>query len=84
MADKVMEHRIMNNFSGKRKIVFLGDSLTDFYPLQDFFPDFSLCNRGIAGETSSDVIRRIDDVFTLEPEVLFLQIGINDFITGPR
>ncbi len=84
MADKVMEHRIMNNFSGKRKTVFLGDSLTDFYPLQDFFPDFSLCNRGIAGETSSDVIRRIDDVFTLEPEVLFLQIGINDFITGPR
>ncbi|OQC10868.1 MAG: GDSL-like Lipase/Acylhydrolase [Tenericutes bacterium ADurb.Bin087] len=68
------------------KIVFLGDSLTDFFPIQDFFPGVKIYNRGIAGDTTKDILKRIDNVVALQPRKLFLQIGTNDLAkaSSPR
>lgn len=64
------------------EIVFFGDSLTDFYPIQDFFPDHVIYNRGIAGDTTTDLLKRIKNVTVIKPKKVFLQIGTNDLGKG--
>lgn len=78
-AVKAEDFRIMDEFRKNREILFLGDSLTDFYPIEEF-TDEKVVNRGIAGDTTDDVMRRIDEATGLKPKRLFLQIGINDMI----
>jgi len=69
-----------NQFSEKNKIVFIGDSLTDFYHTDEFFYNFDTYNRGIASDTTSGVLDRLqDNVINIEPSKIFLQIGTNDF-----
>lgn len=68
----------------KQPIVFFGDSLTDFFPIQDFFPTYPIYNRGVAGDRTRDLIHRIDDVIHLQPKKIFIQIGTNDLGEGIR
>jgi|SRR5690554_137318 len=59
--------------------IFLGDSLTEFYRLDEFFPNLNVYNRGIAANTSIDVLNRLEDnVIKMKPKKVFLQIGTND------
>lgn len=69
---------ILNEDFVADSIVFLGDSLTDFFPLQDFFPQYLIYNRGIAGDTTKGVLNRISNIIQLQPKKIFLQIGTND------
>lgn len=70
-----------NSFSSKNQIVFLGDSLTDFYQIEEFFHDYKVYNRGIASDTTKGVLERLEDnVIQIEPRKVFLQIGTNDYI----
>lgn len=82
-ANKADDFHIMDKYRQNRETVFLGDSLTDFYPIEEF-TDLKTVNRGIAGDTTDDVMRRIDEVIALEPKRLFLQIGINDMIRNGK
>ncbi|MCK7487993.1 MAG: GDSL-type esterase/lipase family protein [Bacillus subtilis] len=67
----------------KGGVVFLGDSITDLYPLQTYFPERVLINRGIGGDTTTGLLERLDDtVIVLEPTVLVLLIGVNDLSLG--
>lgn len=61
-------------------IVFVGDSITEAYPLCEMFPiGYPLFNRGISGETSIELLERIDSqILTLKPKKVFLLIGTND------
>ena len=77
---KIHDFKILNKYAPNNPIVFLGDSLTDFFPLNEYFHNGIICNRGIAGDTSIDILNRLDDVTCLNPSILFLQIGINDVI----
>jgi lysophospholipase L1-like esterase len=62
-----------------RPIVFLGDSLTASCEWRELFGSRALIlNRGIGGDTSAGVLRRIDSVATLKPLAVFLMIGAND------
>ena len=49
------------------KIVFLGDSLTDYVKFDEIFPDLRIKNRGIAGDTTAGVLNRLDEVISLKP-----------------
>ena len=62
------------------KIVFLGDSLTDYVKFEEFLPDVKIKNRGIAGDTTVGVLKRLDDIISLKPSKLFLLIGTNDIV----
>ncbi|MCL1919364.1 MAG: GDSL-type esterase/lipase family protein [Peptococcaceae bacterium] len=60
-------------------IVFLGDSLTEFFAIDEFFRDVTTYNRGIYGDTTYGVINRLDEsVFNVNPSKVFLLIGAND------
>ncbi|MCX5775404.1 MAG: GDSL-type esterase/lipase family protein [Firmicutes bacterium] len=58
--------------------VFFGDSLTDFFPISEFFPGKVIYNRGITGDTTEQLLGRIDTVTAIRPKAVFLQIGTND------
>ena len=60
-------------------IVFFGDSITDYYKINEFFPDVNIINSGISGDEASDLLERIEkDVYRYNPSKVFLLIGIND------
>ncbi len=62
----------------KVKTLFYGDSITDNFPLQEFFPNASLLNRGIGGDNVNGLYFRMeDDVFPYNPEQVVMMIGIN-------
>ncbi len=73
------EFKIYNRFAKPNGIVFVGDSLTQRYPLNEFYPGFPVYNRGIDGDTTIGVLKRLDlSIFDLKPKVVVLQIGTND------
>lgn len=59
------------------RVVFLGDSITEGGLWDELFPDLSTLNRGIGGDTTIDLLERIDDAIN-EPRVVSLLIGTND------
>ena len=63
-------------------VVFLGDSLTEGFDLQFYFRDPNIINRGISGNTTFDVLYRLEGIIKSKPGKLFLMIGINDFFQG--
>jgi len=73
------EFKIYNRFAKPQGIVFVGDSLTQRYPLNEFFPGMHVYNRGIDGDTTVGVLKRLDvSVFDLKPSIVVIQIGTND------
>lgn len=61
--------------------VFLGDSLTDYAPTQELFGVRAL-NRGIAGDSVSDMAKRASEVSRHAPSVIVLWGGTNDLLAG--
>ena len=60
-----------------KHILFLGDSITDFGMWHEWFSGVPTVNRGIGGETTEQVLDRIDIVINA-PLAVFLLIGTND------
>jgi lysophospholipase L1-like esterase len=68
---------------GKPRVVFFGDSITDLWRLNEYFPDSDYLNRGIAGQTSGQLLQRIkEDVIDLHPEAVLFLVGTNDLARG--
>ena len=66
---------------GENRIVFMGNSITeDWKSLSpNFFLDNNYVNRGIGGETSTQMLLRFrSDVINLKPSVVVILAGIND------
>jgi lysophospholipase L1-like esterase len=72
--------------SGEHRIIFYGDSITDKWTLSQYFPGRSYINRGISGQTTSQMLVRFrQDVIHLDPDVVVILAGTNDIAgnTGP-
>jgi lysophospholipase L1-like esterase len=72
--------------SGEHRVVFFGDSITDKWTLNQYFPDKHYINRGISGQTTSQMLVRFrQDVIDLDPDVVVILAGTNDIAgnTGP-
>lgn len=68
---------------GKTRVVFLGDSITDGWRLNEYFPDKDYINRGISGQTTGQMLGRMQqDVVDLKPAVMVLLAGTNDIARG--
>ncbi len=68
------------------RVVFMGDSITDFWKLEEYFPGKPYVNRGIGGQTTPQMlVRMYPDVIDLKPAVVVVLAGINDIArnTGP-
>ena len=70
-----------------KRVVFLGDSITDIWKLADAFPGKPYVNRGISGQTTEQMlVRMYPDVIDLKPVALVILAGTNDIArnTGPE
>src|SRR5580692_10536483 len=55
--------------AGESRVVFLGDSITDYWKLPDYFPGKPYINRGIDGQTTPEMLVRFrQDVIALHPK----------------
>lgn len=67
------------------RVVFIGDSITDYWKLADYFPGKPYINRGVDGQSTPEMLVRFrQDVIDLHPEVLVVLAGTNDVagVTG--
>ena len=71
---------------GENRVVFFGDSITDIWHLDEYFPGKPYINRGIGGQTTPQMLVRFrQDVIDLHPKVVIILAGTNDIAgnTGP-
>jgi lysophospholipase L1-like esterase len=72
--------------AGENRVVFFGDSITDMWKLEEYFPGKPYVNRGIGGQTTPQMLVRFrQDAIDLQPKVIVILAGTNDIAgnTGP-
>lgn len=73
------------NVGLKARVVFLGDSITDYWGSRSgtWFPYAGWINRGIGGQTTSQLLlRERNDAIALLPQAIVLEGGGNDMRLG--
>ena len=74
-ANKLVEPPV----AGEERVVFLGDSITDGWELNQYLGNKPYLNRGIGGQITSQMLGRLQaDVIDLDPRVMVLLGGTND------
>jgi lysophospholipase L1-like esterase len=77
--NKVLASHAMHGAKDRRCVVFLGDSLTEWWPVAAAFPKLRVANRGIASDTTRGMLCRIQQtVLDLQPRAIVMLGGIND------
>jgi lysophospholipase L1-like esterase len=65
------------------RVVFLGDSITDGWDLSAYFRGHELVNRGISGQTTTQMLGRFQqDVVSIHPKAVVVLAGTNDIARG--
>jgi len=71
--------RLKSPAPGESRIVFFGDSITANWALPEYFPAKPYINRGISGQTTSQMVLRFQqDVVALHPAAVVILAGTND------
>lgn len=82
---KTDSFNLQNENLAEGQIVFIGDSITDSYVLDDYYYDLDLAtyNRGISGDSTAGVLNRLKvSLFDIKPSKIVLMIGTNDVNGG--
>lgn len=67
---------------GETEVAFIGDSLTDGYDLGTYYPDLITLNRGIGGDTTIGLEKRLEvSLYEVQPKVVVMLIGANNLGT---
>ena len=65
---------------GKDKIVFLGNSIMQGGGnWNNRYKSDNIVNRGISGDYTAGILKRLDEIIFYKPSSVFLMIGINEF-----
>ena len=60
------------------RIIFLGNSITEMGNWKKELNDTTVVNRGIGGDITYGVLKRLKDITDRQPTKLFILLGIND------
>tara|TARA_B100000809_G_scaffold135796_1_gene133383 strand:+ start:3463 stop:4098 length:636 start_codon:yes stop_codon:yes gene_type:complete len=85
---KEANQELIKSNSGKDRIVFIGDSITEGWSDSNpqFFQKNNFVNRGISGQTTPQMLIRFKpDAVWLDPKMIVINAGTNDIAgnTGP-
>lgn len=61
-------------------VVFCGDSMFGFMNTKRYFPDLSVMNQGISGDTTTGLMKRMQYVISKNPKIIVMNIGSNDLV----
>ena len=76
--DRIAEFK--NAPIGKNKIVFLGNSIMQGGgDWNHRYKSHNIVNRGISGDYTEGILKRLDEIIFYKPNSVFLMIGINEF-----
>jgi len=59
-------------------VIFLGNSLTQYFELAEFFPGVRAKNRGVHGDLMEKVLLRLSPIIASKPKKIFIELGVND------
>ena len=80
--DRINLFKEENKHATNVDVVFLGDSLTEGYDLSTYYPEYNVLNRGIGGDTTFGVEKRLkESVYDANPKITAMLIGANNFDT---
>ncbi|GEM_PF-395976 len=82
VARRRQEANAMAQRRPARLAVLVGDSLTLAFPSRLLPAGATWLNQGISGDTTRLLLRRLDGIGRLQPEAIFVAIGINDLLQG--
>src|SRR5690606_22834942 len=71
----------MDDSAEAHTIVFVGDSLVGEGDWESWLGDQTVHNLGVSGDTTDDVLARLDAVIELQPDEVLLLLGTNDLGT---
>jgi lysophospholipase L1-like esterase len=78
------ENEAVTAASKSPRVVFIGDSITDYWNLKKSFPNSDYINRGISGQTTPQMLLRFfPDVISLRPDLVVILGGTNDIARDP-
>lgn len=87
-AQKTEDNKTSKQTSQKSadRVIFIGDSITDFWDNEGFgffFSEKSYINRGISGQNTPQMLARFQqDVIDLKPKAVVILGGTNDIYSG--
>ena len=80
LGDILTDVQIKQAFQGT---VIVGDSITEYYPLDEFYDNLPTINSGRSGWVTDQILDNIDSlVYIYNPTKVFLLIGTNDIEQG--
>ncbi len=61
-------------------ILFIGDSLIEYFDWEEILPDHKVLNPGISGEMVEELLLRTDEIIKDHPlaDMIFIMTGINN------
>ncbi len=69
-----------------KQLIFIGDSLTEWFDWQRRFPRQTVLNLGLAGDRLDGLLARRQQIrmriLEKQPDFIFVMIGINDLVNG--
>lgn len=70
---------MIRELNKNENIVFLGDSITEIYPINEIYGEKMFVNKGVSGYTTNDILDRMPEmVYRYNPTKVILLIGTND------
>ncbi len=73
-----MQTELYKLYNQKFKIVMFGNSFVSFIQWQELMNRTDIANRGIGGDVTEGMVNRLQSVVACEPEICFVEGGIND------
>jgi lysophospholipase L1-like esterase len=72
--------RRLNPIAKKKGIAFIGDSITEGFPIYEMYHgEIPVYNRGVGGDTTYELLQKLPQtVYELEPSIVVMLIGTND------
>lgn len=72
----------LESMNYKADVAFFGDSITKNNRWQDYFPGIAVCNLGYSGDTVAGLLERTGMVRAVNPDKVFILIGVNNMGKG--
>lgn len=80
---KAEEFDMQTSSTEQGGVVFLGDSITEMYDLEEYFPNKNYINRGIGSNETKDILERLQtNVIDIAPKTIVFLAGTNDIGHG--